>query len=382
MAYATFNSAFSSVPEPPATDKSLAPAEPLPGWHLAGTSVPLRTSIVPGSQTPFARLIKLARADAPDAPRPAALLGLPLSGNTRERLKDMAEHLAADHTVYLADFTDAKLVRVDAGDFDLSDNTNYIMDCVGWVRADSGMPPHLFGISQSGIPAFAATVLLCKAGGPLPLSLILIAAPLDVRHKPSAPALYLKQIGAEGAARSPFIGEVSGEFPGHRRRTFSHDHPVHNQARLLSSFTLAPGLMEAFFKPVLKTVHELAGLDGDRHVHERLYLDSVVNTYERNRVLQGDMPHRTKNGAWIRVNPADMEGVPVMVVGSLADPWCHWLQTAAVLEVCRPHLPHYDGLCLEEARHHETYGGEPFRIHVLPALRRFMRAALEKAPKG
>jgi poly(3-hydroxybutyrate) depolymerase len=83
-------------------------------------------------EKPFCRLIRFKRFSDDSATldrmkeQPSVLVVAPLSGHHSTLLRDTVKSLLQDHKVYITDWTDARMVPVEAGPFHLDD---YIPTC-------------------------------------------------------------------------------------------------------------------------------------------------------------------------------------------------------------------------------------------------------------
>ena len=99
---------------------------------------------------PFCRLLRFKRfTDNPMAlelmkTQPTVLVVAPLSGHHSTLLRDTVRSLLHDHKVFITDWTDARMVPVDEGPFDLDDYVRYVQEFIrhiGPARArDFGVP--------------------------------------------------------------------------------------------------------------------------------------------------------------------------------------------------------------------------------------------------
>jgi len=145
---------------------------------IDGRPVAVREAVV--QRTPFCNLLHFERDAARSDPK--LLVLAPLSGHHASLLRDTVERLLPEHDLYITDWTDARLVPLSAGRFDLDD---YIELVQRFLRA-LGDGVHVLAVCQPGVPALAAISLMAEAGDPAtPRSMTLMAAPIDTRVNPT-----------------------------------------------------------------------------------------------------------------------------------------------------------------------------------------------------
>jgi len=137
---------------------------------------------------PFCALRRFRRVavdDSSECPRdPRVLLVAPLSGHYATLLRGTVATLAAEHDVFVTDWTDAREVPVLDGGFDLEDYIGYLL---GFLR-HLGPETHVIAVCQPGPAALAATALLAAADDPCqPRTLTLMGSPIDTRMSPTEP---------------------------------------------------------------------------------------------------------------------------------------------------------------------------------------------------
>jgi poly(3-hydroxybutyrate) depolymerase len=110
------------------------------------------------------------------------LVVAPLSGHHATLLRDTVKSLLQDHKVYITDWTDARMVPVEAGPFHLDDYIRYVQEFIGHIGPDV----HVISVCQPTVPVLAAISLLASAGKPTPLSMTMMGGPIDARKSPTA----------------------------------------------------------------------------------------------------------------------------------------------------------------------------------------------------
>jgi poly(3-hydroxybutyrate) depolymerase len=114
--------------------------------------------------------------------QPAVLLVAPLSGHHATLLRDTVRSLLPGHDVYITDWTDARMVPLEAGPFHLHDYVYYVQD---FIRA-LGPDLHVISVCQPTVPVMAAISLMATAkDSKLPKSMTMMGGPIDGRLSPT-----------------------------------------------------------------------------------------------------------------------------------------------------------------------------------------------------
>jgi poly(3-hydroxybutyrate) depolymerase len=170
---------------------------------------------------PFCRLIRFKRftddADTLDRIKgqPTVLVVAPLSGHHSTLLRDTVKSLLQDHKVFITDWTDARMVPVEAGPFHLDDYIAYVQEFIGHIGPDV----HVISVCQPTVPVLAAVSLLASTGKPTPLSMTMMGGPIDARKSPTAVNNLAMNRSYEWF-ESNVIYRVPQNYPGAQRRVY------------------------------------------------------------------------------------------------------------------------------------------------------------------
>jgi poly(3-hydroxybutyrate) depolymerase len=114
--------------------------------------------------------------------QPKVLLVAPLSGHHATLLRDTVRALLPGHDVYITDWTDARMVPIEAGPFHLHDYVYYVQDFIRMLGPDV----HLISVCQPTVPVLAAVALMATAkDSKLPKSMTMMGGPIDGRKSPT-----------------------------------------------------------------------------------------------------------------------------------------------------------------------------------------------------
>ena len=324
---------------------------------------------------PFCRLLRFKRfTDNPAAletmkSQPTVLVVAPLSGHHSTLLRDTVRSLLQDHKVYITDWTDARMVPVDAGPFHLDDYVGYVQEFIRHV----GPKAHVISVCQPTVPVLAAVSLMATNGEATPLSMTMMGGPIDARKSPTA-VNNLAIDKSYNWFENSVIYRVPQNFPGAGRRVY-------------------PGFLQ---------YSGFVAMNPDRHVssHYDYFLDLVRGDEESaeshrefydeyNAVL--DMPAEyyldtikkvfqefaLVNGTWSidgqLVRPQDIRRTALLTIEGELDDISGAGQTQAAHDLCSG-IPeanhfHYD---VVGAGHYGIFSGRRWREMVYPRLRSFI----------
>ncbi|RPH59772.1 MAG: polyhydroxyalkanoate depolymerase, partial [Burkholderiales bacterium] len=160
-----------------------------PGFELRSTVIEGREVTVIERieiSRPFCRLLKFERM-LPDSlahrrDDPVVLVFAPLSGHHATLLRDTVQALLPDHTVYVTDWIDARMVPLAQGNFQLDDYVAYAIEFIRHLGPDL----HVMSVCQPTVPVLGAISLMSTLGDPaLPRSMTMMGGPIDARRSPT-----------------------------------------------------------------------------------------------------------------------------------------------------------------------------------------------------
>ena len=119
----------------------------------------------------------------PRRPQPQLLIVAPMSGHYATLLRGTVEAFLPNHDVYITDWTNARMVPLAEGRFDLDDYIDYIIAMLHMLGGDT----HVIAVCQPSVPVIAAVALMEADNDPyVPLSMTLMGGPIDTRRNPTA----------------------------------------------------------------------------------------------------------------------------------------------------------------------------------------------------
>jgi len=137
---------------------------------------------------PFCRLLRFKRfTDDLEVltqikDQPTVLIIAPLSGHHSTLLRETVRELLKDHKVFITDWTDARMVPLDAGPFHLDDYVGYVQEFIRHIGPDV----NVISVCQPTVPVLAAISLMASNGEKTPRTMTMMGGPIDARKSPTA----------------------------------------------------------------------------------------------------------------------------------------------------------------------------------------------------
>jgi len=339
-----------------------------------GRPVAIREEVI--AATPFCTLRRFARdeplSSGAEAP-PQVLLVAPMSGHYATLLRGTIAGLAGAHDVYVTDWSDARDVPLIAGPFGLEHFIDHVIEHLSIV----GPQAHLIGISQSSVPALAATALLAARNDPIvPTTLTLLGGPIDTRVNPTAVNRLIEDrsrawFEAHAISLVPMLhaGAMRRVYPGFMQLTgfMTMDLDRHWSAHVGLFYDLVRGDRDSLEQHRAFYEDYMAVMD----LTAEFFLDTVDLVFQKHALPKGELSHR---GA--RVDCGAIRSTVLTTAEAERDVICGAGQTHAAHVLCR-NLP--DGLRhkldLAGAGHFGLFNGTRWRTEIAPFVARTIAAA-------
>ena len=327
---------------------------------------------------PFCDLIhferKLPENHRPD---PKILLVAPMSGHYATLLRGTVETFLPRAEVFITDWTDARMVPLSDGPFDLDDYVDYIIDMLRWLGPDT----HVIAVCQPSVPVLSAvSVMEARGDEAAPSTMTLMGGPIDTRRNPTAVNLLAEEKGI-GWFRDNVITSVPWPHPGFGRPVY----PGFLQLSGFMSMNLDRHLIahKDFFMHLVKD-------DGDSAEKHRefydeylavmdltaeFYLQTVDTVFVRHALHKGEMTHRGEP-----VDPAAIHNVALLTVEGENDDISGLGQTKAAHDLC-VNIP--DEMRAHHMQpkvgHYGVFNGSRFRADIAPRILDFIRSNAKSA---
>ncbi len=302
---------------------------------------------------------------------PKVLIVAPLSGHYATLLRGTVEAMLPDHEVYITDWTDARMIPIHSGRFDLNDYVDYLIEMIEFL----GPNTHVMAVCQPGPAALAATAIMAEDKNPCqPASLIIMGSPIDTRKSPTAPTELAEERPIEWFERNAIM-TVPWPHPG----VFRQVYPGFIQ---LSSFMAMN--RDRHMDAHQKMFFHLVDGDGDSQEKHRefydeylsvmdltseFYLQTVEEIFQKHSLPKGEFEHRGRlvDTTHIRktaLMTVEGENDDISGIGQTqaAHDLCHKLPASMKEDYVQPGVGHYG-----------VFNGRSWRDEIQPRVGDFIK---------
>jgi len=324
---------------------------------------------------PFCRLLRFKRFtdNLPMLKRmkeqPTVLVVAPLSGHHSTLLRETVRELLHDHKVYITDWTDARMVPVEAGAFTLDDYVVYIQDFIRHI----GPEVNVISVCQPTVPVLAAISLMASRGEKTPRTMTMMGGPIDARLSPTAVNNLAMNKSLEWFENN-VIFRVPTNYPGSQRRVYP------GFLQHTGFIAMNPGRHAQshydYYMDLMRGEDENADFHRSFYDEYNAVLDMPAEYYlDTIRVVFQDFS--LVNGTWEvkgeLVKPQDIKTTALLTIEGELDDISGAGQTRAAHGLCsgidKKHKFHYDAV---GAGHYGIFSGRRWREKVYPQLRDFI----------
>ena len=326
-------------------------------------------------EKPFCRLLRFKRFtdDLPMLTRmkdqPTVLVIAPLSGHHSTLLRETVRELLKDHKVFITDWTDARMVPLQAGPFHLRDYVAYVQEFIRHV----GPEINVISVCQPTVPVLAAVSLMASAGEATPRTMTMMGGPIDARKSPTA-VNNLATNKSLSWFEHNVIYRVPTNYPGSGRAVYpgflQHTGFVAmNPDRHLTSHY-------DYFLDLVRGDGDSADSHREFYDEYNAVLDMPAEYYlDTIKVVFQDFA--LVNGTWEiegePVRPQDIRTTALLTIEGELDDISGAGQTRAAHELCtgvpKDRQFHYDAV---GAGHYGIFSGRRWREKVYPTVRDFI----------
>ncbi|MBC8055319.1 MAG: polyhydroxyalkanoate depolymerase, partial [Rhizobiales bacterium] len=339
-----------------------------PPWRIEsvmtkGEAVPVVEEVV--LATPFATLLRFAKAGAPAQPK--VLVVAPMSGHFATLLRDTVRTVLQDHDVYVTDWHNVRDVPLAAGRFGLDEYTEHIIDFL----AAMGPNASVIAVCQPCVAALAAVAVMSEDQHPAtPASLTLMAGPIDCRISPTEVNKLATTKPIEWFEKN-LISTVPWRHGGGGRRVYPGFVQLSafmsmNKERHVDAFkAYYRHLVDDEFDKaeVTRTFYEeymaVADLSAD------FYIETVDLVFQKYALPKGELNFRGR-----RVNPAAIRRTALVTIEGERDDICAIGQTLAAQDLAsslRPYMrTHY---VQPNVGHYGVFSGKRWQNSIYPLVR-------------
>ena len=338
-------------------------------------SVPVGNREVPVTEEvaldlPFGKLLHFAK-DV-DTPQPKILVVAPLSGHFATLLRNTVEVLLRDHDVYITDWSNARDVPASAGAFGVEDYVAYVIRFL----EEMGESNHVLAVCQPCVQTLAAVAIMSEDRNPsTPLSMTLMAGPIDVRESPTvvndlANDKPISWFRANVCTRVPWRYKGAGRkvYPGFMQLVafMAMNLERHKEQHRKLYDHLARGEVKEAER--IKEFYDeyFAVLD----LTEEFYLETIDRVFQKAELARGKFTYRGR-----KVDPRAIRRTALLTVEGGRDDICSLGQTAAAHELCsslRPHLRRHH--LQANSGHYGVFSGRRWEREIYPVVRNMILA--------
>ncbi len=321
---------------------------------------------------PFCQLIHFERAlPASHRKDPKILIVAPMSGHYATLLRGTVETLLPKADVYITDWTDARMVPVSEGRFDLDDYIDYVISMLHALGPDT----HVIAVCQPSVPVLAAVAVMEENGDSFaPSSMTLMGGPIDTRINPTG-VNELAQNKPLSWFEDNVIMRVPWPLPGFSRPVY----PGFLQLSGFMSMNLDRHMIaqKDFFMHLVKGDGDPAGRHREFYdeylavmdLTAEFYLQTVDAVFIKHSLPKGELMHRGR-----RVDTTAIRKVALLTVEGENDDISGLGQTEAAQTIC-PNIPddmryHY---VQPAVGHFGVFNGSRFRAEIAPRILDFIR---------
>ena len=322
-----------------------------------------------------------AAALAEALPKPSAkqdklFIVAPLSGHYATLLRGTVEAFLPSHEVYITEWTDARMVPLTRGGFDLDDYIDYVRA----MLTELGGGTNVVAVCQPGPPVLAAISMMAEDNDPaLPASMTFMGSPIDARESPTVPN-KLAEERPFSWFQSKMIHHVPASYPGMMRRVYpgfvqlssfmnmNWDNHVDAHKKFFNHLVTGDG--DSAEKHRKFYDEYLSVLD----LSEEFYLQTVKRVFQEHHLARGIFKHRGRT-----VNPEAIKTVALMTVEGELDDVSGIGQTQAAHTICRNIPEHMRTDYIQPGvGHYGVFNGSRFRNEIAPRINAFIAGASAK----
>lgn len=352
-----------------------------PEWQIDATrinAVDVPISIDKVWSSPWCQLQRFRRHEGAMAdavgenakPQPRLLIVSPLSGHYATLLRGTVEAFLPTHDVYITDWSDARMVPIWYGRFDLDD---YI-DHIRLMLTELGAGTNVLAVCQPGPPVLAAVSMMAEDNDPArPATMTFMGSPIDARRSPTVPNKLSEEKPFEWFEQN-MIHTVPAPWAGAMRRVY----PGFVQ---LSSFMNMN--WDNHVSAHWNFFNHLVSGDGDnanKHrkfydeylsvldLTEEFYLQTIRRIFQEHHLARGIFHHRDR-----LVRPSAIRDVALMTVEGENDDISGIGQTQAAHTLCTgiPASKRIDYI-QPGVGHYGVFNGSRFKSEIVPRVRDFI----------
>jgi len=321
---------------------------------------------------PFCDLLHFKRDT--EAKSQKLLIIAPLSGHYATLLRGTVKEMLPEHDVYITDWTDGRDIPLSAGDFDLDDYVDYLIEFCEKLGED-GERPAVLAVCQPGVPMLVAAALMATDKAPFrPSSMTLMGAPIDTALNPQKPNEL-----ATSRPLSWFEKNVITKVPWPNAGFMRRVYPGFLQLSGFMSMNL-----DRHVSAHRNHFHNLVQGDGDSAESHRkfydeymavmdlsanYYLQTIERVFQKRLLAVGEYVYREK-----LVNPSLITDIALMTVEGEKDDITGLGQTEAAHKLVKTPEKMRQHYVQQGVGHYGVFNGSRWRNIIAPKVKDFISA--------
>ena len=312
-------------------------------------------------ERPFGDLIHFNVQGRKDADKKVLLIA-PMSGHYATLLTSTVRSLIADCEVYITDWHNARDIPVSAGNFDIEDYTQYLIDFIKYLGPDI----HVIAVCQPAPLALAATAFISEyEKSNIPKSLILIGGPIDPDANPTEVTDFGNRI-TMGQLEHAMIQNVGVKYAGVGRQVYP------GLLQLISFLSMNAGRHASAFVDQMLRVTKGEASDHDKHnkfydeylavmdMPAEFYLSTVERIFQNREIANNNFSINGK-----KIDFSKITDVNVMTVEGGKDDISAPGQCYAALALCTGLKDNKKSSYVEpDAGHYGIFAGRYWRNNI------------------
>ncbi len=334
-------------------------------------------------EKPFGRLLNFRRHTKRNDPQ--VLIVAPISGHYATLLRGTVEALLPHHNVFITDWSDAKLIPLSEGEFNLDGCIAYLREFMSLLGPDT----HVIAVCQPAVPVLAAIALMASDNDPnQPLSMTLMGGPIDTRVSKTEVTSCAEDRDISWFEQN-VIHRIPIFYPGAMRKVY----PGFVQLSGFMSMNL-----DKHIGSQIKFYEHLTSGDGESAEKHRefydeymsvmdipaeFYLQTVETVFQTHCLPRGTMTWKDPISGDIKdVRPQDIKRTALLTIEGELDDICARGQTTAAHDLCysldkNKQFHHFQFA----TGHYGIFNGKRWRQQIMPRIRNFIRGQDKKKDK-
>jgi poly(3-hydroxybutyrate) depolymerase len=274
--------------------------------------------------------------------------------------------------VWITDWADAKMVPLSAGNFDLDDYIDYLIEFLQFV----GPGTHVLAVCQPSVPAFAATAIMGADNDPSrPASLTMMGGPVDTRASPTG-VNDIAMARPLAWFESHVVATVPLNYPGAGRKVY----PGFMQLAGFISMNLETHMMSQYEMFKHLTLGDTEGAAGTKAFYDEylsvsdmtaeFYLETIDQVFQKHTLPKGQFIHRGRP-----IDPGAIRDTALLAIEGERDDISGIGQTRAALDLSA-HLPQAKKkyFLARDVGHYGIFNGSKWRSRIAPVVEEWIRA--------